>query len=99
MANIQISVIIPSFRAENYIGVALEALYGQTLSQEAFEVIVVDDHSDDRTVEIVRTYSTKIENLKVISLPKNSGGPVIPRNKGIDWQKGNIYFSTTLMII
>lgn len=92
MANIQISVIIPSFRAENYIGVALEALYGQTLSQEAFEVIVVDDHSDDRTVEIVRTYSTKIENLKVISLPKNSGGPVIPRNKGIDVAEGKYIF-------
>jgi poly-beta-1,6-N-acetyl-D-glucosamine synthase len=54
---IKISVIIPARNEESHIGFLLAALQQQTYPKELFEVIVIDDHSGDRTAEIVKQYS------------------------------------------
>jgi biofilm PGA synthesis N-glycosyltransferase PgaC len=54
----KISVIIPARNEENNIGFLLDALQQQTYPKELFEVIVIDDHSEDRTAEIVKQFST-----------------------------------------
>lgn len=59
-----ISVIIPARNEENNIGALLDALSRQTYSAELFEVIVVDDHSEDKTAEIVKQDS----RIKLLSL-------------------------------
>jgi glycosyltransferase involved in cell wall biosynthesis len=55
----------------------------QSVSQDEYEVIVVDDCSTDDTLEVLGNY-VKIKNFRVISLEKNSGGPAVPRNVGIE---------------
>ena len=50
---IKISIIIPARNEEDNIGELLKALQEQTYPRELFEIIVVDDHSSDKTVEIV----------------------------------------------
>ena len=48
-----ISVIIPAYNCEQYIGQAIDSALGQTVDEE-LEIIVVDDASKDGTKEAVR---------------------------------------------
>ncbi len=59
-----ISVIIPARNEEENIGNLLKALQEQTYPKELFEIIVVDDHSTDKTAEIVAQF----ENVKLLHL-------------------------------
>lgn len=62
---LRISVIIPARNEENNIGHLLEALQKQTYPASLFEVIVVDDHSTDKTAESVRQFAlVKLVQLK-----------------------------------
>jgi poly-beta-1,6-N-acetyl-D-glucosamine synthase len=61
----KISVIIPARNEEEYIGTLLSALQHQFYSAALFEVIVIDDHSTDKTASIVQQYHfAKLIQLK-----------------------------------
>ncbi|MEO7307876.1 MAG: glycosyltransferase [Ferruginibacter sp.] len=62
----KISVIIPARNEEENIAACLDSISQQLYPKELFEVIVVDDHSTDKTAEIVLNYSAA--NVKLISL-------------------------------
>lgn len=64
MLPIKVSVIIPARNEEDNIGALLEALHFQTYPKSHLEIIVVDDHSADKTVEIVMQFPL----VKLISL-------------------------------
>ena len=83
-----ISVIIPLYNAEKYIGECLDSLLAQTFKN--FEVVVVDDCSTDNSSAIVKRYEPKFKGrLKLTKTRKNSGGPGIPRNLGIEISRGD----------
>ena len=67
LPTLKISVIIPARNEEKNIGALLEALQGQTYPEELYEIIVIDDHSKDRTAEIVKEFTT----VKLLSSPDN----------------------------
>lgn len=77
-----ISVIIPAYNAEKYIGEAIESALAQT--RAAQEVIVVDDASTDRTVEIARSFGAR---LQVLVYEVNTG-PGHSRNIGVAHSTG-----------
>jgi glycosyltransferase involved in cell wall biosynthesis len=54
----RVSVLIPAFNAERYLGEAIESALGQT--RAPFELIVLDDGSSDRTAEVARTFGDGI---------------------------------------
>jgi len=56
-SSIKISVIIPARNEEESIGKLLSSLEKQTYPKHLFEVIVVDDHSTDKTASVVNSYS------------------------------------------
>lgn len=58
VASSLISILIPCFNAERWIGQAIESAIAQTYS--ACEVIVVDDGSSDGSLEIIRSYGDRI---------------------------------------
>ena len=63
--SIFISVLIPARNEENNIGKLLKALQGQTYPRNLFEIIVIDDHSTDKTAEMVRQFTgVKLLTLK-----------------------------------
>jgi len=78
----RISVVIPSYNAEAFIACALESVLRQT--RAADEIIVVDDHSSDRTVEIAAKFP-----VRLIASEANSGHAAA-RNVGIAAANGDV---------
>lgn len=73
MHNKLVSVIIPAYNQENYIGRCLRSLLNQSLSQDDYEIIIVDDGSTDRTKYALDLF--KGDLIKVIYQEKNMGLP------------------------
>ena len=85
----KLSVIIAAYNAETYLEETLDSVTNQTLDD--YEVIVVNDGSSDRTLEILENYQKKSSILKIID--KENGGPSSARNAGLDIAQGDfIYF-------
>ncbi len=81
-SNPLVSIVIPVHNGERYIKESIDSCLGQTYKN--IEIIVVDDKSDDRTLEILKEYGEKIT---VIPVEKQNGlGNVI--NIGIRESKG-----------
>jgi glycosyltransferase involved in cell wall biosynthesis len=75
------TIVIPCFNSSSTIGITLDSLARQSLQD--FSVIVVDDCSADNSVQIARSYKSKL-TIRIIELDHNSGGPARPRNIGIE---------------
>ena len=63
-----ISVVIPTYNEERDIGDLLESLAKQTFKN--FEVIIVDNYSNDRTIEIVNRFKGRI-NIRIYKIKSN----------------------------
>jgi cellulose synthase/poly-beta-1,6-N-acetylglucosamine synthase-like glycosyltransferase len=70
-----VSIIIPARNEESFIGQCLAGLLAQEFPGGLLEILVVDDHSGDRTLEIVRELSEKSRKIKisVLSLKESKG--------------------------
>jgi glycosyltransferase involved in cell wall biosynthesis len=77
----KISVVIPVYNGEKYVGQCLDNMMRQTYKD--LEIIVVNDGSTDRTAEITEKYPA----VKLITQP--NGGPSVARNTGIDAASGD----------
>jgi UDP-D-galactose:(glucosyl)LPS alpha-1,6-D-galactosyltransferase len=87
--NDKISVIIPCYNREKYIGDCLESLTKSDLPLSMLEFIVVDDASTDDTIRIIKEYEKKFpENIMLIECAEN-GGPGAARNIGLQYASGN----------
>lgn len=82
-----VSIIVPAYDEEKTIGACLESILNQDYKGE-MEVIVVNDGSTDRTVEIVSKYPVKFIDLKV------NVGKANALNRAIEDAKGNILIFT-----
>lgn len=90
--NFAISVIIPLYNAENFIGECLTSLAEQTFQD--FEIIVVDDCSTDNSLRVAASFYENFgDKLKVAKLSANSGCPGISRNFALEMARGEyVYF-------
>ena len=69
-----ISVIIPARNEQQNISRCLDSLMRQSYPKELFEILVVDDHSEDDTAEIVKKYAN--QNVQLISLKDHVRDPI-----------------------
>lgn len=86
----QVSIISPVYNVAPYICECIDSILNQTMQD--WEVIFVDDHGTDASIEIAKKYlETKSEEVRnkfrFIETPTNSG-PGISRNIGIKYAKG-----------
>ena len=79
-----VSVLIPLYNAEQYIGGAIESCLEQ--SYKNIEVVVVDDHSTDQSLNIAKKYEG--ERVHVFSNPGK--GAQSARNFAYQCSKGNL---------
>jgi len=84
----KLSIIIPAYNVEHYIPHCLESIYGQHVSDNNFEVIVVNDGSTDNTEIIVKEFQKKHNNLTLLT-QKNQGASA-GRNNGLRHAKGDL---------
>jgi hypothetical protein len=75
-----VSAVIPTYNSERFIANAIKSVLAQTI--EVDEIVVVDDGSSDRTVELVSAF----QRTRVIQRP--NGGPGAARNTGIHAASG-----------
>ena len=89
-----LSVVIPAYNEEQRIGESLTKTDDYLKKQGYdFELIVVDDGSNDKTVDLLKTYSRKITNLVILENEINHGKGYSVRN-GILASKGDIVLFT-----
>lgn len=83
----KISVVIPAYNASSTILRCLDSIYGLSMGDSDFEVIVVDDCSQDNTAAIVEEYTQRHVNLILLRQPENHNLGAA-RNRGVAAAKG-----------
>lgn len=79
------SIIMPVYNAEAYLLNAVESVLAQSFVD--FELILVDDCSNDKSLSICQNYAIKDNRVLLLTSNKNSGASVA-RNRGLDCAKG-----------
>jgi glycosyltransferase involved in cell wall biosynthesis len=79
-----VSVIVPMYNAERYLAVCLDGLVSQDYPSSDYEILLVDNQSTDRSVEIGRRYQ------RVTLLSEPAPGAYLARNLGIKAARGEI---------
>ncbi len=80
----KISVIIPAYNSEMFLAETLDCLENQTLKD--IQIIIVNDGSTDKTVEIIERYAKK--NSNILSVYQENSGVSAARNNGINHAVG-----------
>ena len=80
----KVSVIVPAYNAEKYIGQCIDSILAQTL--EGIELIIIDDGSTDHTGEILDQMYGHLKNVKVIH--QQNRGLYATRKVGLNLAKG-----------
>ena len=79
-----VSVIVPFYNTERYIGQCIEALLAQDYPSASYEIIMVDNNSTDRSAELVRQHP----RIRLLAEPKQ--GSYAARNRGVAASNGAI---------
>lgn len=83
-----VSIVIPCRNEENYIEKCVDSMVNQSYGIENIEVLVVDGMSTDSTQDIIKKYSEKVQNVKLV-INEKKVAPVA-MNLGIKRSKGDI---------
>jgi glycosyltransferase involved in cell wall biosynthesis len=79
-----ISIIIPVYNAEGFIGETLKSIFDQNFTD--YEILLIDDCSSDNSKNKITPFLT--DNIHYFCEEKNAGGPSKPRNTGIEKAQG-----------
>lgn len=88
MNDIKISVIMPVYKVEEYVGRAIESILAQTFKD--FEFFAVNDGTPDNSGKICDEYALKDSRIKVIH--KENGGAPSARNMAMDVATGKYFY-------
>ncbi len=91
--NKKISVIVPNYNYDKYIIGRIKSILKQTYP--IYELIVLDDASSDRSVEIIENYLDEVKRehpdlqIKFVKNDHNAGKAILQWKKGIEMAKGD----------
>jgi glycosyltransferase involved in cell wall biosynthesis len=80
-----VSIITPTFNSERFISETIDSIIQQ--SYKDWELLVIDDGSDDNSIKIIKEFESKENRVHLIRFKKNYG-PAYARNLGIQLAKG-----------
>jgi len=87
-----LSIIVPIYNVENYVRACIESIYRQGLDENIFEVILVNDGTKDKSMEVIQDIIQQHKNITVVN--QENQGLSMARNNGMELAKGEY----TLMI-
>lgn len=82
-----VSVILIGYNDADRLRVALQSIQEQ--SHASIEIIAIDDHSTDNSLEILKAAAQADPRIRVDQLSQNSGGCSAPRNRGLELAQGD----------
>jgi len=68
------SIIIAARNEEQHIGTLLDSLRKQTYPEDCYEIIIADDHSNDKTADIIQYYKTIDKRITLVTVPDSCIG-------------------------
>ena len=71
-----ISVVVAERDAETNISLCIQSLLNQDYPLDKYEIIIVDDFSTDKTVELIKKFESSVTNLKYLSSNANEQGHI-----------------------
>ncbi len=84
-----VSILVPAHNEERVIGHLLQRLTELTYPKDKYEIIVINDHSDDATGQIAGSYASKYPNLvKVVNREVGGNGKAEALNAGLRFAVG-----------
>ena len=92
-----ISFIIPAFNASQTIVRCLDSIYSLVIPETEYEVIVIDDCSNDDTVTVIESYALSHENLTLLRQSENHRQGAA-RNRGLEIAKGQYIFYLSIVM-
>lgn len=86
-----LSVILPIYKVEKYIHPCLESIFRQGLSDHEFEVILVNDGTPDKSMEMIEDIISQHDNIVIVN--QTNKGVSYARNEGLKKAQGvYVYF-------
>ena len=82
-----LSLIIPVYNAEGYIGQCLDSLLNQDLPAQDYEIVCVNDGSRDGSLSVLEDYAKTHSNIHIVN--KENGGVTTARNAGLEAAQGD----------
>jgi glycosyltransferase involved in cell wall biosynthesis len=82
MAEMKVTVLMPAYNVERYIGDAIDSVLRQTFSE--FELLIVNDGSADRTEEIIRGFT----DPRIVLINQKNQGVSAALNTGLKYARG-----------
>jgi len=92
--NDKISVVVACRNEEKNIKNLIKDVMNQNFDKERFQLIIVDDHSEDKTLEILHKESEKWKNLHIICMNDDEIGKKNAIRKGVRFTKGDVILCT-----
>jgi glycosyltransferase involved in cell wall biosynthesis len=83
-----LSVVICTYNRDRHIERALQSLVNQDFDKQAYEIIVVDNNSNDKTPDIIRRFKEQHPEYNIVLSKETRQGLSFARNKGIELAKG-----------
>ena len=84
-----VSIVIPVYNREKYVGITLDSVIKQSYTN--LEIIVVNDGSTDKSLEILKSYELVDKRIRVID--KVNAGVSVARETGMMVSTGDYIFN------
>jgi len=84
---LKLSIIIPIYNVEPFIGRCLDSCLNQNITEKDYEIICIDDGITDNSMAIVEQYANKYSNFVI--LHQTNAGQSAARNNGMQVAKGD----------
>lgn len=85
-----LSILIPAYNASKFLGRCLDSIVSQDQFSDNVEIVVIDDGSKDRTLEVIKNYSAKCDSVHYKTRENRGIGPT--RNELIELAQGRYFW-------
>ncbi|WP_149275492.1 glycosyltransferase [Pareuzebyella sediminis] len=85
-----LSVIVPIFNVDQYVARCLDCLLQQDLTEDEYEILIMDDGSSDQSYTIAKRYADRFKNIYLFQ--QFNSGPCIARNTLLNRARGEYIY-------